>query len=145
MNFNPSIMQIFLIFHFSPLSRDLLFCYPAGFVLLCFSILFCPVVVLYKNRGTDKFIKNRRLFIDFSPCSTMQHIHSMTATVIAYVWDYPQSRQSALCHLPLHSADGCLSFISILSTLGLVDFTTAAGVARHSSYFSATQKQKQPD
>jgi hypothetical protein len=51
------------------------------------------------------------------------------AMVIAYVWDYPQSGQSAPCHLPLRSADGCLSFISIVFTFGLADFATAEGVA----------------
>ena len=52
-DFNPSTMQIFLIYHLSPLSRNLLFCYP-----VCFVLLFCFVLVLYKNHGTDKFIKN---------------------------------------------------------------------------------------
>jgi ABC-type bacteriocin/lantibiotic exporter with double-glycine peptidase domain len=99
-DFNPSTMQIFLIiYHLSPLSRNLLFLLSS---LLCLAILFCPVIVLYKNRGTDKFIQNceKRLspkiyqklviisedyFIDFSPCSTMQHIHSMTTCCRGFV------------------------------------------------------------
>ena len=82
-------MQTFLIYKLPVLSSDLLFCY---LVLLCLAIL----------SKTSHHIQ--RLFVNFSPCSTMQHIHSMTAQMEMATSTHPALSDQAIMKLapPLH-------------------------------------------